>query len=477
MLTKYFLLVVFILSQYILSSQTIEPDLQDTAQWKVYNRSVSLVNDNGKKVVSFNELPGVGLMVLKNSDFSYGSIELDIKGNDKMQQSFVGFAFHGQSPDSYDAIYFRPFNFKSGDAVRRSHSVQYISMPGNDWEKLRTQFPGKYEHGIEKAPGPNDWFHVKIEVMGKRVTVFVNNESTPSLTVDKLNQNIKGGFALWVGNSSGGAFANLKIEQWPMDAPDPQPTAIPYGNNPAAGHYFDVGGAKLYYEIYGQGKPLVMLHGGVYGYIDEFEPFIKRFAENYQVICIATRGHGKSEIGKEPFTYQQRADDAYKVIRSITKDSVIVVGFSDGAFSGLKLAATHPELVSKLVSIGVGDYPLSSTRKKYDYAPASLMKYDSAFFAARVALMPEPARWAETLQKLNKLYNGDHISTETFTKIKCPVLVMAGDRDDNTSPEAVVKCARAIPKAQLSIIPGCHHVVFYCNFPAVWDAIHPFLKN
>src|SRR5215510_7524122 len=94
---------------------------------------------------------------------------------------------------------------------------------------------------------------------------------------------------------------------------------IPYGNNPAAGHYVDIDGTKIYYEIYGTGKPLVMLHGGVYGYIDEFTPFIPKLAENFQVICIATRGHGKSEMGKDPFTYKQRADDAYKVIRSINK--------------------------------------------------------------------------------------------------------------------------------------------------------------
>src|SRR5687768_10550964 len=132
---------------------------------------------------------------------------------------------------------------------------------------------------------------------------------------------------------------------------------IPYGNNPASGHYFNVGDAKIYYEVYGKGKPIVMLHGGVYGYIDEFAPFISKLAENFQVICIATRGHGKSEVGKQPYTYQQRADDANKVIRSITKDSVTVIGFSDGGFSGFKLAALYPELVNKLIVMGVGDRP------------------------------------------------------------------------------------------------------------------------
>ncbi|MGC4035879.1 MAG: alpha/beta hydrolase [Chitinophagaceae bacterium] len=253
--------------------------------------------------------------------------------------------------------------------------------------------------------------------------------------------------------------------------------SVPYGNNPAAGHYFSVGDAKLYYEVYGHGQPLVMLHGGVYGYIDEFEPFIAKLAENYQVICIGTRGHGKSEIGHTQFSYAQRAEDAYKVVRSITKDSVIVLGFSDGAFGALKLAAMHPELVKKLISIGGGDYPKDRKTEKYYYTPESLMKSDSAFFAGRVALMPEPKRWKEDLDMLNKMYNEDFVSTETFSAIKCPTLVMNGDRDGDNSIDAVVKCAKAIKGSQLAIIAGCWHVVFFCNFPAVWAAIDPFLKN
>ena len=253
--------------------------------------------------------------------------------------------------------------------------------------------------------------------------------------------------------------------------------SVPYGNNPAAGHYFSVGDAKLYYEVYGQGKPLVMMHGGVYGYIDEFEPFISKLAENYQVICIGTRGHGKSEIGHTQFSYQQRAEDVYKLVRSITKDSVIVLGFSDGAFGSLKLAALHPELVKKLIAIGAGDYPKDRKTEKYNYTPEGLMKSDSAFFAGRVALMPEPKRWKECLTMLNKMYNEDFVSTETFSAIKCPTLIMNGDRDGDNSIDAVVKCAKSIKGSQLAIIAGCWHVVFFCNFPAVWAAIDPFLHN
>lgn len=253
---------------------------------------------------------------------------------------------------------------------------------------------------------------------------------------------------------------------------------IPYGNNPKAGNYFKIkDGTKIYYEIYGKGKPVVLLHGGVYGYINEFEPFISKLASQYQVICIATRGHGKSEIGKAPYTYAQRADDAYQVIRSITPDSVTVLGFSDGAYSGYKLAALHPELVKNLIAIGAADRPKEGTRQKANYTPESLLKSSGDSFKGRVALMPEPNRWGESLNKLNQLYNEDYVSKETFAKIKCPVLVMSGDRDGYHPVEAVVTASKAIPNAQLSIIAGCDHVVFFCNFPAVWETTQAFLKN
>ncbi len=253
--------------------------------------------------------------------------------------------------------------------------------------------------------------------------------------------------------------------------------SIPYGNHPDAGHYFNVGDARLYYEIYGKGEPVVMLHGGVYGYIDEFAPFISRLAESYQVICIGTRGHGKSEIGNTPYTYTQRATDAYKLIRSITKDSVTVIGFSDGGLGGLKLAALYPEIVKKLIVMGIGDRPENRNNEKLDYSPGQLLKYDSAFFKKRLQLMPEPARWGESLSMLNKMYNEEPMSKETFEKIKCPVLLMNGDNDGYSSIDEFIQCAKYIRNAKVSLIPACHHVIFFCNFPAVWESMQPFLKQ
>jgi hypothetical protein len=98
------------------------------------------------------------------------------------------------------------------DTARRSRSVQYIAMPDHPWEKLREAYPGKYENHTNPVPDPNGWFHVRLEVAGKKVAVYVNDALVPSLAVERLSQTTGGGVALWVGNNSPGDFANLVIK-------------------------------------------------------------------------------------------------------------------------------------------------------------------------------------------------------------------------------------------------------------------------
>ncbi|UCE19390.1 MAG: alpha/beta hydrolase [Gemmatimonadota bacterium] len=251
---------------------------------------------------------------------------------------------------------------------------------------------------------------------------------------------------------------------------------IPYGYNEEAGGYFDVGNnTKLYYEIYGEGDPLLILHGGVFGYIDEFEYLIPKLVEKYQVICLATRGHVKSDIGNEPYTYEQRATDAYKLIQNLKLENVTVVGFSDGGFTAYKLAAIYPDIIEKIVVMGAGDDPPKDEPGTSSYSADSLMKNYGDYFKKRVENMPEPDRWNESLNMLNDLYNNSFVSHETFKKIKCPVLVMSGDGDEFSSPEECLAAHRYLPDSQLSIIPGCGHVLLYCNFPAVWESMKIFL--
>jgi len=204
---KLILAILIFTGLSVASQDRIIPDLQsikDTSKWKIVNREVAL-----KDGVFLNEKSGDGLLYLKKFSFNTGKIELDIKGKDLQGMSFVGIAFHGTNDSIFDAVYFRPFNFKNSQ--RNSHSVQYISMPGNDWYKLRSEHPGVYENSIAPVPEPDGWFHATIVVETGIIKVYINNTEKPSLTVKPINDRKNGWVGFWVGNNSDGWFKNLVI--------------------------------------------------------------------------------------------------------------------------------------------------------------------------------------------------------------------------------------------------------------------------
>lgn len=250
----------------------------------------------------------------------------------------------------------------------------------------------------------------------------------------------------------------------------------PYGNNPKAGHYVQAGDAKIYYEVYGTGEPFVVLHGGVYGSTYEMFQFIDSLRKNYQVIVISTRGHGKSEMGNIPVTYEQRANDVMAVINDVTKNSVNMLGFSDGAYTGYKVASMYPASVKKLIAMGAGEQVPGLRKVVLDTAEA--FGLDSLYWKQQLSLMPQPERLQEYWTKnLAPFYNQMVASKELFANITCPVLVMSGERDLNAPLATVIAAYQMIPNSQLGIIPNAPHPVFLVNFPAVWASIVPFLKQ
>ncbi|WP_224994724.1 alpha/beta fold hydrolase [Cesiribacter sp. SM1] len=251
--------------------------------------------------------------------------------------------------------------------------------------------------------------------------------------------------------------------------------AIPYGNNPKAGHYVKAGDAKIYYELYGKGKPVVVLHGGVVGSTYEMHQFIDSLKQNYQVIAITTRGHGKSEMGTQMPSYERKAADVNAVISAVTKDSVTVLGFSDGAYTGYFLAALYPHKVKKLIAIGAGEWKQGF--RTFDLSRKQLFGMDSLYFKQQLALMPQAQRFDEWLVTLNNYYNSLSIGKETLSAIKSPVLVMTGELDQNAPLKTVIEAYEMIPNSQLSVIPNAPHPVFLVNFPAVWTSMLPFLKQ
>jgi hypothetical protein len=181
-------------------------------RWKVAGRTVSAVDIKGKHAIRMSEGPGMGVVWLDGYDFANGVIEVDLLGRSQpVQGSFLGVAFRVADAHTYDAVYFRPFNFRATDSTRHSHAVEYVSEPAWPWERLRSEHPGKYEQPLVPAPDGDEWFHVRVVVARPKVSVFVNGATQPSLVVNELSDRTHGSVGLWVGEGSGGNFANLRV--------------------------------------------------------------------------------------------------------------------------------------------------------------------------------------------------------------------------------------------------------------------------
>jgi hypothetical protein len=177
---------------------------------RAVNRAVTKLQGN-RDGVHLDARMGNGLLWIEGSQFGDGTIEVDVRGRDVFQQSFVGIAFHRRDDNSYDAVYLRPFNFRAEDPVRRQHAVQYISVPDYDWPRLRKEFPEEFENPVDASVVPTDWVVLRIVVQGQSIQVFVGSAKTPALDVRKLSKHDHGMIGLWVGNGSDGDFANLRF--------------------------------------------------------------------------------------------------------------------------------------------------------------------------------------------------------------------------------------------------------------------------
>ncbi len=260
-----------------------------------------------------------------------------------------------------------------------------------------------------------------------------------------------------------------------------QAAPVVYGDNPKAGRYLNVGDARIYYEVYGQGKPVVLLHGGLFGYINEYEHLIPKLSEKFQVIAIATRGHGKSELGTKPLSYSLMAEDAYTIIRHLTKDSVILIGFSDGADQAYYLATRHPETVKRIVAIGgnLGTYDMTEESKNsIKQLSAEMMEKDMAdFVTSRKKLMPKPELFGKFVTDLLKVWNQPHyIEEATFRQIKCRTLLIAAEKDV-TPIERYVTMHRMLKNSQLAIVPGSDHIVLHRRPKLMNEIILPFVDT
>ena len=190
-------------------------------------------------------------------------------------------------------------------------------------------------------------------------------------------------------------------------------------------------GVELYYEIHGEGAPLIMLHGGV-NPSDFFGETLATMAESHQVYAVHLRGHGFSKDRNEPWSYEVMADDVAALMGEIGLPSADVMGWSLGGGVGLQLAIRHPERVKKLVVISMayraaGDYP--EIRAAFDAMPAEAAEFAALTERAPFAALYPEIDWEVMFRKTGEMNQPRHDWTTGVAAITSPVLLMFTDAD------------------------------------------------
>lgn len=235
-----------------------------------------------------------------------------------------------------------------------------------------------------------------------------------------------------------------------------------YGDNPKAGSFYNHDGVKIYYEIYGQGKPMVLLHGNG-GSIGSRANLIPEFASHYQVIAFDARCHGKSDCPTGYLTYEQMASDVNAALTHLKIDSAYIWGQSDGGIVGLLMAINYPEKVRKLLASGANLRPDTT--------------------AIDPGLVPLLDRMWEVVKndsirskQFRLLVDQPNIKTADLKKIRADVMIMGGDRDAIRN-EHFLEMHNNIPGSLLCILPGTTHFPYQDRTRWFLEIMYDFFDN
>ncbi|PKF75630.1 alpha/beta fold hydrolase [Chryseobacterium sp. PMSZPI] len=235
--------------------------------------------------------------------------------------------------------------------------------------------------------------------------------------------------------------------------------------NPVEKGYKKVNGIQLYYEIYGSGKPLVLIHGGGSSILFDFKEVIERLDDQFQLIGIDLQNHGRSEHRDIPETFEQDAHDVVALLAELNIDRASFWGFSNGGNTVMQIAYRYPEIVDNLVVASAF------------YKKSGMMDgFFEAMQEATLESMPEPLKinflnLNPDFSKLENLFDKDSKRMQTFEDwddevlqaIKAPTLFISGDKDV-MKPEHTIAMWHLVKEAQVMILPGVHGAYMMADF-------------
>jgi pimeloyl-ACP methyl ester carboxylesterase len=239
--------------------------------------------------------------------------------------------------------------------------------------------------------------------------------------------------------------------------------------------YAPVNGVEIYYAIYGEGPPLIMLHGGLAN-SDYFANQIPAFAEDYAVIVMDSRGHGRSSRDARPYSYGLMASDVVALMDYLKIPKASIVGWSDGGIIGLEMAMNYPERVDKLFAFGANTN-VAGLKPNIDKNPV-FSKYIERAGKEYARLSKTPSEYEAFVNQISQMWaTQPDYKPEQLAKINARVVISDGEHDEAIRPEHNVAMTKAIPGAKLVILPGVSHFAFLQN-PALFNiAVLAFLHR
>src|SRR5260221_1563887 len=225
----------------------------------------------------------------------------------------------------------------------------------------------------------------------------------------------------------------------------------------STGKYANVNGLKMYYEVYGNGFPLVLIHGGGSTIGTTFGRILTTLAKTHKLIALEMQAHGHTADIDRPLSFEQDADDVAELLKQLHISKADIFGFSNGASTTLEIAIRHPELVNKIIVActiykKAGSYPWfwdMMTHASFDGMPQGLKD-------AYLQINPDTnALYTMYKRDVARMQSFKDIKEEDIKGIKAPALIIAGN-NDVVSPEHAVEMYRQMQHAQVVILPGGH---------------------
>ena len=229
------------------------------------------------------------------------------------------------------------------------------------------------------------------------------------------------------------------------------------GSAPSKAHTAEIRGIRMYYETYGSGSPLLLLHGGA-GNGMQFDKQIPAFSPHHRVILPDCRAQGRTTDRPGPLTYHDMAEDMIALLDHLKLAKVDVMGWSDGGVIGLDMAIHHPDRIRHLVTFGANFAPdgLNPADVKWNQT-ATADSFGRGMRLIWTRLNPEPAHYEEAMNKILEMWRTEPRFTRAeLHSIRAKTLICAGEHD-LIRPEHTRELAQAIPGATLWIVPDASH--------------------